>query len=131
MASSAREPTTRSRTGLFLAYRSSVTRSTRHSFDRKGKGRAFDDRADDDERMELLERNGEARIDVDASLPPAWADLSDQVDSIVERVKPKSVFAPLSSLLKLESSTSRQFGPSSCQTCLASLYRQDSRRARD
>jgi syntaxin 16 len=137
------EPTTRSRTLLFLSYRDSAARTTtsrssyRDSHDYgsgKGKGRAYDE---DDENIALLERDSVA-IDVDASLPPAWADLSDQVDDTLQRVRPKSELRSLSLRasawqpgLTLALARSHRSRPLAREACPAGLYGPHSRGARD
>lgn len=97
MASSSRnEPTTRSRTLLFLSYRDSAARSTPGAKRRDplGKGKARASYDENEESIALLGREEDVRLDVEeegAGLPPAWADASDQVDEVLLRVKPKSV----------------------------------------
>lgn len=78
-------PITRSRTGLFLSYRDTVIRSpssrlgSKSISSRKGKGRAYDDSYDDEERSGLLANGADANgngdlhqaIEMD-NLPPQW-----------------------------------------------------------
>ncbi|BGP42699.1 t-SNARE affecting a late Golgi compartment protein 2 [Rhodotorula kratochvilovae] len=92
------EPTTRSRTSLFLSYRDSAARPTpstpftRYAYDEDDLG---DEEANlighGDRRASTLSlapgRRG-AGPDT-ATLPPKWVDLADQVDAIVRSVKPK------------------------------------------
>ncbi|KAK0212668.1 t-SNARE [Desarmillaria ectypa] len=65
-------PTTRSRTGLFLSYRDSRASSTHFSRSRI----AFDDT--DDEQQQLINHHT-----VDMDLPPKWVDISEQVQLII------------------------------------------------
>ncbi|KAI5474462.1 syntaxin 16 [Pseudohyphozyma bogoriensis] len=79
------EPYTRSRTNLFLSYRDSAIRPSSSFYSRPGANE------DDESRVGLMH-------DLDApggsagssrSLPPKWVDISDRVDEVIERVKPK------------------------------------------
>ncbi|KAL7007800.1 t-SNARE affecting a late Golgi compartment protein 2 [Cystobasidiomycetes sp. EMM_F5] len=95
-------PITRSRTGLFLSYRDTVIRSpssrlgSKSISSRKGKGRAYDDSYDDEERSGLLANGADANgngdlhqaIEMD-NLPPQWIDEADKVDDILDRLKPR------------------------------------------
>ncbi|KAF5355083.1 hypothetical protein D9756_005287 [Leucocoprinus leucothites] len=63
------QPTTRSRTGLFLSYRDSRTTSTRFS-KRKFSRYADADNVDDDEQDRLIGSSSHVALDID--LPPKW-----------------------------------------------------------
>jgi hypothetical protein len=123
---------TRSRTLLFLSYRDSRA-STSSSYPPskarwKGKGR-------EDESLGLLSDTDETRIDIDGSgLPPQWVDLSEEVDEIVERVRPKSEFTELPSQclgLNIDLNCSRCTRKAACQTCPARFHRPERRRTRN
>ncbi|KAG7449517.1 t-SNARE [Guyanagaster necrorhizus] len=72
------DPTTRSRTGLFLSYRDSRASSTRFSRSRI----TFDDSYD--EQQQLINHDT-----VDIDLPPKWVDISEQVQLILADTQAK------------------------------------------
>lgn len=100
------QPTTRSRTGLFLSYRDSRTTSTR--FSRQKLSRYADADTNDDEQDRLIASSSHVALDVD--LPPKWCtvivcvllwthvahtrsyrvDYSEQVQDILAETQTKS-----------------------------------------
>lgn len=121
---------TRSRTNLFLSYRDSAIRPTFGSSSSTPYLDQYSSYAPDDDSAEnarLIQdggtddgdwsRRGSAWSTVSSSsaskgkrrandaLPPKWVDLSDQVDALVERVKPKSTSSPRSYGLLFRHST--------------------------
>lgn len=93
-------PFTRDRTNLFLSYRASSIRSSPYSssvVNGKGKGRAhtYEDEEGMEERKGLMEQD--EMIDLERgnapALPPQWVDIGEQVDSILDGIKPKSTSA--------------------------------------
>ncbi|KAF5316891.1 hypothetical protein D9611_003955 [Ephemerocybe angulata] len=88
---SSSSPTTRSRTSLFLSFRESRTRSTRFSRSRN-RPRYDDFDAPDDEHQGLINDQPHVALDVH-ELPPAWVDLSDQVEDLLEDAQSKKLRA--------------------------------------
>ncbi|KAF6760276.1 t-SNARE [Ephemerocybe angulata] len=86
---SSSSPTTRSRTSLFLSFRESRTRSTRFARSRN-RPRYDDFDAPDDEHQGLINDQPHIALDVH-ELPPAWVDLSDQVEDLLEDAQSKIV----------------------------------------
>ncbi|KAF9520318.1 hypothetical protein BS47DRAFT_1335923 [Hydnum rufescens UP504] len=86
------EPTTRSRTLLFLSYRDSSTSHSRRPRRRPRSTLYSDsDLADADERQGLIgtdDLGGHVAIDIDR-LPPKWVDISEQVEDILAGTKNK------------------------------------------
>jgi len=83
-SSSSLSPATRSRTGLFLSYRDSRTRSSRFS---RSKPTSYDEDYAAEESEGLMSRNGHVAVDVD--LPPKWVDFSEQVEEILAETQIK------------------------------------------
>ncbi|KAL0955920.1 hypothetical protein HGRIS_002111 [Hohenbuehelia grisea] len=83
------EPTTRSRTLLFLSYRDSQARSSR--FTRHRTDAYADDDVPDDEHEGLIAHPAQ-----DLALPPKWVDITEQVEDILAGTQAK-----ISSLEKL------------------------------
>ncbi|KAF9452407.1 t-SNARE [Macrolepiota fuliginosa MF-IS2] len=81
------QPTTRSRTGLFLSYRDSRTTSTR--FSRQKLSRYAETDTNDDEQDRLIASSNHVALDVD--LPPKWVDYSEQVQDILAETRTKIV----------------------------------------
>ncbi|PAV18698.1 t-SNARE [Pyrrhoderma noxium] len=84
------EPTTRSRTLLFVSYRDSTPRTARTP----STNAFYPDDADDDEHDRLIpagpsspSRSSHVALDVD--LPPPWVDVSDQVQDILATTQTK------------------------------------------
>lgn len=124
------EPYTRSRTQLFLSFRSTrpIPNSRRASYTPYLDQDDWDDDARESSGLLDLEsgRRGSTRSlggergatppgGGGAKLPPVWVDSADQVDDIVERIKPKSAY-PLLSLCRSE----LRF-PTSSSTCSTSF----------
>ncbi|TFK26463.1 t-SNARE [Coprinopsis marcescibilis] len=78
-SSSSYDPTTRSRTSLFISFRDSSSRSTR--FARRRSLYADDPDENDDEHDRLIATSSHVSLDV--QLPPAWVDLADQVEELL------------------------------------------------
>ncbi|KAF9012330.1 t-SNARE [Cyathus striatus] len=86
-SSSSSSPTIRSRTGLFLSYRDSQTRSTRFS---RSRLTTYDDTyAAADENEGLIASPSSAHVAVEFDLPPKWVDISDQVEDILSDTQTK------------------------------------------
>jgi hypothetical protein len=100
--STSTEPFTRSRTNLFLSYRQSSSHASAPVISRadKGKGRANYDFVEElDETKSLLRDDDENDLEMgrrESTLvvpPPPWVDVSEEVDKILERLRPKSKFS--------------------------------------
>ncbi|KAF8893317.1 t-SNARE [Infundibulicybe gibba] len=80
-------PTTRSRTGLFLSYRDSISRFSRSR--RKIQSISYEDDDDPqaDEHQGLIHTSHS--IQPDPQLPPKWVDISDQVERVLAGAQAK------------------------------------------
>ncbi|KAI0823356.1 t-SNARE [Trametes gibbosa] len=88
-SSSSPNPTTRSRTLLFISYRDSRAGSSRSRRSRVITN--YDDAQDEHDEHEHLINPDSGHISVDAELPPKWVDISDQVKEILAGVEAKIV----------------------------------------
>ncbi|KAG9126075.1 hypothetical protein FRC07_005000 [Ceratobasidium sp. 392] len=86
MATIGSDPTTRSRTLLFVSYRDSQARASRYA--RPRRTYAVDDVAAEDQRLILGEDTDSDRVDA----PPQWLDIADQVEAAIVDTRNK-IFA--------------------------------------
>ncbi|EKM54462.1 uncharacterized protein PHACADRAFT_174963, partial [Phanerochaete carnosa HHB-10118-sp] len=86
MASSTTTPATRSRTLLFLSYRDSRASSSR--FRRSRTIPQYDDATDEDEEDRLIQPDA-GHISIDADLPPQWAEIASEVETILTGTRVK------------------------------------------
>ncbi|EIW83207.1 t-SNARE [Coniophora puteana RWD-64-598 SS2] len=73
------QPTTRSRTGLFISYRDSRAPSSRFSRPQS----SYDEAYGDDSENERLIGSSSRHVAIDVNLPPKWVDVSDEVEEIL------------------------------------------------
>ncbi|KAG8768956.1 hypothetical protein FRC12_005246 [Ceratobasidium sp. 428] len=88
MATITSDPTTRSRTLLFISYRDSQARASRYA--RPRRTYAVDDAAAEDQRLIVEDTNADADGHVD--VPPRWLDIADQVEAAIVDTRNK-IFA--------------------------------------
>ncbi|OSD01246.1 t-SNARE [Trametes coccinea BRFM310] len=86
-SSSSLNPTTRSRTLLFISYRDSRAGSPRSRRSRVITN--YDNAQDEDDEHERLINADSGHIAIDAELPPKWVDIADQVKEILAGVEAK------------------------------------------
>ncbi|KAI9066611.1 t-SNARE [Trametes sanguinea] len=86
-SSSSLNPTTRSRTLLFISYRDSRAGSSRSRRSRVITN--YDNAQDEDDEHERLINADSGHIAIDAELPPKWVDIADQVKEILAGVETK------------------------------------------
>ncbi|KAL7281198.1 hypothetical protein ACG7TL_004506 [Trametes sanguinea] len=86
-SSSSLNPTTRSRTLLFISYRDSRAGSSRSRRSRVITN--YDNAQDEDDEHERLINADSGHIAIDAELPPKWVDIADQVKEILAGVEAK------------------------------------------
>ncbi|KAH9895038.1 t-SNARE [Cubamyces lactineus] len=86
-SSSSLNPTTRSRTLLFISYRDSRAGSSRTRRSRVVTN--YDDAQNEDDEHERLINADSGHISIDAELPPKWVDIADQVKEILAGVEAK------------------------------------------
>ncbi|KAL1942694.1 hypothetical protein VTO73DRAFT_4934 [Trametes versicolor] len=86
-SSSSLNPTTRSRTLLFISYRDSRAGSSRTRRSRVITN--YDAAQNEDDEHEHLINPDSGHISIDAELPPKWVDIADQVKEILAGVEAK------------------------------------------
>ncbi|KAI0371034.1 t-SNARE [Pilatotrama ljubarskyi] len=86
-SSSSLNPTTRSRTLLFISYRDSRAGSSRTRRSRVVTN--YDAAQDEDDEHERLINADSGHISIDAELPPKWVDIADQVKEILAGIEAK------------------------------------------
>ncbi|KAJ8497168.1 hypothetical protein ONZ51_g707 [Trametes cubensis] len=86
-STSSLNPTTRSRTLLFISYRDSRAGSSRTRRSRVITN--YDDAQNEDDEHERLINADSGHISIDAELPPKWVDIADQVKEILAGVEAK------------------------------------------
>ncbi|KAM5532569.1 hypothetical protein V8D89_013775 [Ganoderma adspersum] len=86
-SSSSLNPTTRSRTLLFISYRDSRAGASRSR--RLRIVTSYDEAQDDDDEHEHLINAEPRHISIDADLPPKWVDIADQVKEILAGIQTK------------------------------------------
>ncbi|PIL34155.1 transporter [Ganoderma sinense ZZ0214-1] len=86
-SSSSLNPTTRSRTLLFISYRDSRAGASRSR--RSRIVTSYDEAQNDDDEHELLINAEPGHISIDADLPPKWVDIADQVKEILAGIQTK------------------------------------------
>ncbi|TFK87098.1 t-SNARE [Polyporus arcularius HHB13444] len=86
-SSSSLNPTTRSRTLLFISYRDSRAGASRSRRARIITN--YDAAHDDDDEHERLINAEAGHISIDAELPPKWVDIADQVKEIIAGIQTK------------------------------------------
>ncbi|KAF8658298.1 hypothetical protein AX16_002068 [Volvariella volvacea WC 439] len=86
-SSSIIQPTTRSRTGLFLSFRESTARPSRFSRSRLSR---YDDPDHQSEEHEgLIANAAPSHVALDVGLPPKWVDFSEEVEEILADTRAK------------------------------------------
>ncbi|RPD78361.1 hypothetical protein L226DRAFT_531706, partial [Lentinus tigrinus ALCF2SS1-7] len=86
-SSSSLNPTTRSRTLLFISYRDSRAGASRSRRSRIITN--YDEAQDDDDEHQHLINADPGHISIDAQLPPKWVDIGDQVKEILAGIQTK------------------------------------------
>ncbi|RPD63789.1 t-SNARE, partial [Lentinus tigrinus ALCF2SS1-6] len=86
-SSSSLNPTTRSRTLLFISYRDSRAGASRSRRSRIITN--YDEAQDDDDEHQHLINADPGHISIDAQLPPKWVDIADQVKEILAGIQTK------------------------------------------
>ncbi|KAJ1304490.1 hypothetical protein OPQ81_005636 [Rhizoctonia solani] len=86
--STALQPTTRSRTNLFISYRDSQARASRYSRSRRHYVEVDDDPdAGEAQRLIIDDRPEDAALHID--IAPSWLDISDQVEMAITDTRNK------------------------------------------
>ncbi|QRV79517.1 SNARE affecting a late Golgi compartment protein 2 [Ceratobasidium sp. AG-Ba] len=103
MATIASDPTTRSRTLLFISYRDSQARASRYARSRRTYGHIDDDGGDEAQR---LIRDDASHPDADTRLDiaPIWLDIADQVEAAIVDTRNKTLNSDTRTLPQLRPS---------------------------